>query len=166
MAITDARISQLSGATIGSQSTEITGCAFQLQRPDNPGGCCSGSGRPGPGSRRLPPPTAKHWARGFFVVDTSIYNIENIAAQPERGCGRRQQPLDLSSRPRYYRTDSSGSSDDAAVVQALFTDTYEMLAASNPAEALHDHYALVYLSSDSAQKTRFMRSPSSRPTRR
>ena len=26
-----------------------------------------------------------------------------------------------------------------------------MLAASNPAEALHDHYALVYLSSDSAQ---------------
>ena len=37
------------------------------------------------------------------------------------------------------------------MVQALFTDTYEMLAASNPAEALHDHYALVYLSSDSAQ---------------
>lgn len=151
VAITDARISQLSGATIGSQSTEITGCAFQLsgQTTQEAVAAAVAAKAQGPvGS----PSDSETLGEGFFVVDTSIYDIENIAALSlSEVAADGSSALDLSSRPRYYRTDSSGSSDDAAVVQALFTDTYEMLAASNPAETLHDHYALVYLSSDSAQ---------------
>ena len=53
VAITDARISQLSGATIGSQSTEITGCAFQLSGQTTQEAVAAAVAAQAQGSRRL-----------------------------------------------------------------------------------------------------------------
>ncbi len=151
VAITDARISRVSGASIGSGAQEAGDCFFQLAGQATSADLAAAAAAQEPGAVGQPSATETLGA-GFYVVDTDVYPVEDIAALSLSAVAADgNYALDLSGQPRYYRFDTDGAGDDDAVVSALLEDTYEMLAAWNPAEAVYDHYALVFLSEDGAQ---------------
>lgn len=152
VAVTDARISRLSnGASLGSESAVVSGCAFRLREGISQEDVAAAVAAKAPGVPGAPAQGEK-LGSGFYVLDTHVYSVGDMAAlRLETVAADPTGAIDLSARPRYCRIDAEGNSHDAAVVSALLKDIYEMVAGINPAEELHDHYALVYLAEDPAR---------------
>lgn len=145
--ITDARISQLSGAALEGSDADAEP-AFQPVSAETQIAelvAAQSSGTIGSAA------SGETLGEGFYVIDTDVYSVSDMTALARDAIQADGSSLDLSGQPRYCRSDETGATDDTLVTQALLEDTYEMLVAANPAEASYDHFALVYLAEDPGQ---------------
>ena len=145
--ITDARISRLSGARLEGAESEA-GSSFHSALSESELAALVAAQGQGAIGTAAPDETL---GEGFYLIDTQVYSVDAMAAISKDTVKADGSSLDLSSQPRYYRSDGTGATDDGLVVEALLRSSYECMAAANPAETSYCHYALVYLGEDPAQ---------------